>query len=70
MGLKGRFLIEMQILARCLPLEERPKWTGAMGGSVGVAQIIAPTLGGMYSTLLFQQLLTSTRHIHRQGHME
>ena len=34
-------------MARILPLEKRPKWTGAMGGAVGIAQIVAPTLGGM-----------------------
>ncbi|KAL7960374.1 major facilitator superfamily domain-containing protein [Trichoderma compactum] len=37
------------ILSRCLPLHKRPKYTGAMGGSVGIAQITSPTLGGVFT---------------------
>ncbi|KAL7935514.1 major facilitator superfamily domain-containing protein [Trichoderma chlorosporum] len=37
------------VLSRCLPLQKRPKYTGAMGGSVGIAQITSPTLGGVFT---------------------
>ncbi|KAK0641312.1 major facilitator superfamily domain-containing protein [Cercophora newfieldiana] len=34
------------IIAFCAPLHNRPRITGMVGGAMGVAQIIAPTLGG------------------------
>ncbi|KAM0258570.1 hypothetical protein ACHAQJ_003741 [Trichoderma viride] len=43
------FEVGSVILSRCLPLHKRPKYTGAMGGSVGIAQITSPTLGGVFT---------------------
>jgi len=34
------------ILAHSVPLHNRPRATGAVGGAIGIAQILAPTLGG------------------------
>ncbi|KAL7946141.1 major facilitator superfamily domain-containing protein [Trichoderma barbatum] len=34
---------------KILPLHKRPKYTGAMGDSVGIAQIPSPTLGGVFT---------------------
>ncbi|KAF3768091.1 MFS general substrate transporter [Cryphonectria parasitica EP155] len=35
------------ILAHSAPLEKRPKYTGAIGASMGIASCVAPTLGGV-----------------------
>ncbi|KAF7560344.1 hypothetical protein G7046_g3799 [Stylonectria norvegica] len=50
-GVGGAGLVSgaLIILARSVPLEKRPKWSGAIGGGVGIAQIIAPTLGGVFT---------------------
>ncbi|KAH6892182.1 major facilitator superfamily transporter [Thelonectria olida] len=40
------------IIARILPLEKRPMFTGAIGACSGVAQIVAPTLGGVFTDRL------------------
>ncbi|KAL7971888.1 major facilitator superfamily domain-containing protein [Trichoderma sp. SZMC 28014] len=50
-GIGGAGIVSgaLVILSRCLPLHKRPKYTGAMGGSVGIAQITSPTLGGVFT---------------------
>ncbi|CAM1511655.1 Fc.00g091680.m01.CDS01 [Cosmosporella sp. VM-42] len=49
LGAAGLFSGALIMMARILPLEKRPKYTGAMGGAVGIAQIVAPTLGGVFT---------------------
>lgn len=39
----------IQIIAHSATLHQRPKFTGAIGGSVGIAQAVAPFLGGVFA---------------------
>lgn len=32
-----------------IPIDKLPKYTGALGGMSGLAQVIAPTLGGVFT---------------------
>lgn len=45
-SLRALAKIGHQILAAIAPLEDRPKYTGAIGAAMGVAQVVGPTLGG------------------------
>jgi len=49
LGASGLMSGMLVILAHSLPLENRPRVTGAVGGAVGIAQIVAPTLGGAFT---------------------
>ncbi|RYP45712.1 hypothetical protein DL768_007983 [Monosporascus sp. mg162] len=40
------------IIAETVPLHKRPKYTGVIGGSIGIAQVLAPTLGGVFTDQL------------------
>ncbi|KAK3353400.1 major facilitator superfamily domain-containing protein [Lasiosphaeria hispida] len=50
-GLGGAGLMTgaLVILAHSVPLHARPRVTGAIGGAIGIAQIVAPTLGGAFT---------------------
>lgn len=43
--LSGAFII----IARSLPLQKRPVYTGIIGGMAGISQVLAPTLGGVFT---------------------
>lgn len=45
-GCAGVLAGALVIVAKTLPLRKRPLITGLIGGATGVAQIVAPTLGG------------------------
>lgn len=45
-------LTVFKIIAHVVPVDRRPKYTGALGGSIGVSQIVAPTLGGVFTDKL------------------
>ncbi|VUC23481.1 unnamed protein product [Clonostachys rosea] len=48
-GLMSGFFV---IVAKSLPLEKRPVFTGAIGACSGISQMIAPTLGGVFTDRL------------------
>ncbi|KAK3688242.1 major facilitator superfamily domain-containing protein [Podospora appendiculata] len=49
LGSAGVLTGAMVILTHSVPLHNRPKVTGGIGGAVGIAQIISPTLGGAFT---------------------
>ncbi|KAH6648934.1 major facilitator superfamily domain-containing protein [Truncatella angustata] len=48
-GCAGVMTGALTILAQSVPLSKRPMFTGAIGGMSSIAQIIAPTLGGVFT---------------------
>ncbi|KAK9419415.1 putative Major facilitator superfamily (MFS) profile domain-containing protein [Seiridium unicorne] len=48
-GCAGLIAGSLIIIAETAPIHKRPKYTGIVGGSIGIAQIIAPTLGGVFA---------------------
>ncbi|KAF7552092.1 hypothetical protein G7Z17_g4552 [Cylindrodendrum hubeiense] len=48
-GCAGLLSGALTIIAESLPVHKRPIYTGAIGGTSGIAQIIAPTLGGVFT---------------------
>lgn len=60
-GCAGLLSGALIILANSVPLHKRPIYTGAIGGISGIAQIIAPLLGGwslhFAPSLLLTQLI-------------
>ncbi|KAK9781523.1 putative Major facilitator superfamily (MFS) profile domain-containing protein [Seiridium cardinale] len=51
-GCAGLIAGSLIIIAETAPIHKRPKYTGIVGGSIGIAQIIAPTLGGVFADQL------------------
>ncbi|KAK3323779.1 major facilitator superfamily transporter [Cercophora scortea] len=49
LGSAGVLTGAMVILTHSVPLHNRPKVTGGIGGAVGIAQIISPALGGAFT---------------------
>ena len=49
LGSSGIVTGALIILAQSVPLHNRPKVTGAIGGAAGIAQVVAPTLGGVFT---------------------
>ncbi|KAL1866128.1 hypothetical protein VTK73DRAFT_4873 [Phialemonium thermophilum] len=50
LGSSGLATGAFTILTLSVPLHNRPKVTGIIGGASGIAQILAPTLGGVFTT--------------------
>ncbi|KAH8652184.1 major facilitator superfamily transporter [Xylariales sp. PMI_506] len=48
-GCAGLMSGALLILAQSLPLHKRPKYTGAISGAMGIAQVAGPTLGGVFT---------------------
>jgi len=46
LGAAGMITGVFVIIAHCAPLHTRPRITGMIGGAMGIAQVVAPTLGG------------------------
>ncbi len=49
LGASGITTGALTIIAASTPLHNRPKVTGALGGAMGIAQVISPTLGGAFT---------------------
>ncbi|KAK0636634.1 major facilitator superfamily domain-containing protein, partial [Bombardia bombarda] len=49
LGSSGLLTGALTILAHISPLHNRPKMLGAVGSAIGIAQIVAPTLGGVFT---------------------
>ncbi|KAK0715091.1 major facilitator superfamily domain-containing protein [Lasiosphaeris hirsuta] len=49
LGSAGLLTGSLVILAHSVPLHARPRVTGAIGGAIGIAQIVAPILGGAFT---------------------
>ena len=45
-------LTPWKIVAECVSVENRPKYTGGVSGVMGLAFVASPTLGGEFGRLL------------------